>query len=282
MKLYAELSKVKVGDDYPVRITGVINISPESFYKGSVRINEEEIANTALKMVEDGAEIIDVGAMSTAPYLETRISAEEEKERVTKAIKAIREYTDAPISVDTQRSLPADAAFKAGAVILNDVNGLKEDERLLEIANEYDASIVICAYEKFGGTGTPIERVKKALKKSLELAKNAGILEKKIVVDPAIGFFRVPEYKWYIWDFSVINNLKFLRELGRPVYIGVSRKSFLGKILNLKDPSDRLHGSLSATSIAVWNGAHVIRTHDVKPTIDAARIAEAIKQYSLV
>jgi dihydropteroate synthase len=276
--LAADLAGLKVGDAYPVRVVGVINVSPESFYKGSIVTTREEIAAATSKMVEEGAEILDVGAMSTAPYLQTEISVDEEKKRLTSAIKVIKEKVNVPVSADTTRSIPAEAAIKAGADIINDVSGLKNDARMARLVAEYDVPLIIVAR---GGTpqgGSPIQRVITALKQSLHIAEGAGISLDKIVVDPGIGFFRQTEYPWYIWDCSVIGNLQKLRKLGRPIHVGVSRKSFIGKILVQENPEQRLFGSLSAAAIAVFNGAHLVRTHDVKATVEVVRLAEYIKK----
>lgn len=278
MSLLADLAGVKVGDAYPVRIVGVINVSQESFYKGSVRTSSEEIVASALSMVREGADIIDIGAMSTAPYLKTEISTEEEKKRLVSAVKAVKQTVKLPVSADTIRSGPAEAAIKAGADILNDVSGLKSDEIMAKVAAEYDVPLIIVANEKRKGKGTPVERVIIALKQSLNLAQKAGISLEKVVIDPGIGFFRHTELPWYIWDCDVIGNLKKLRVLERPIHIGVSRKSFIGKILNQDKPEQRLYGSLSATAIAVFNGAHMVRTHDVASTIEVVRLAEQIRK----
>ncbi len=278
MSLLADLAGVKVGDAYPVRTVGVINVSQESFYKGSVRTSSEEIVASALSMVREGADIIDIGAMSTAPYLKTEISTEEEKNRLVSAVKAVKQTVKLPVSADTIRSGPAEAAIKAGADILNDVSGLKSDEIMAKVAAEYDVPLIIVANEKRKGKGAPVERVIIALKQSLNLAQKAGISLEKVVIDPGIGFLRHTELPWYIWDCDVIGNLKKLRVLERPIHIGVSRKSFIGKILNQDKPEQRLYGSLSATAIAVFNGAHMVRTHDVASTIEVVRLAEQIRK----
>jgi len=282
MSLLADLAGVRVGDAYPVRIIGVINVSPESFYKGSVKTSIEEIVATASSMAKEGADIIDVGAMSTAPYLPTEISTEEETKRLVSAIKAIKQTVKIPVSADTTRSQPAEAAIKAGADILNDVSGLKSDEKMARIAAEYDVPLILVANEKRKDKGAPIERVTTALKQSLNIAQKAGISPEKIVVDPGIGFFRHTELPWYIWDCNVIGNLQKLRVLERPIHIGVSRKSFIGKILNQDKPEQRLYGSLSAAAVAVFNGAHMIRTHDVAPTVEVVRLAEQIRKNRLI
>ena len=276
--LVANMASLKVGDAYPVRVVGVINVSPESFYKGSIVTTREEIAAATSKMVEEGAEILDVGAMSTAPYLQTEISVDEEKKRLTSAIKVIKEKVNVPVSADTTRSIPAEAAIKAGADIINDVSGLKNDTRMARLVAEYDVPLIIVARDGTPQGRSPIQRVITALKQSLHIAEGAGISLDKIVVDPGIGFFRQTEYPWYIWDCSVIGNLQKLRKFGRPIHVGVSRKSFIGKILVQENPEQRLFGSLSAAAIAVFNGAHLVRTHDVKATVEVVRLAEYIKK----
>ncbi|MEM3709124.1 MAG: dihydropteroate synthase [Nitrososphaerales archaeon] len=280
MVISSNLAGVKIGDDYPVRIMGVINVSPESFYKGSVRTSPKEIADLAKKMEEEGADIIDIGAMSTAPYLKTEISIEEEIERLSKAIKIVKETVSLPISADTTRSKSAEAAIKAGANIINDVHGLKGDKNMAKIVSDYDASLIIAAHAIKHSHGDPMEKIIISLKESLSIAKSFGIDERKIVIDPAIGFIRDAKIPWYVWDCYVIKNLQRLHELNKPICIALSRKSFIGKILNLKEPEDRLFGSLSATAIAVYNNAHLIRTHDVISTLQVVRIAEFIRKCS--
>jgi dihydropteroate synthase len=281
MTILSNLSGLKIGDEYPVRIMGVINVSPESFYKGSVRTSPNEIANLAKKMEEEGADIIDIGAMSTAPYLKTEIPIEEEIKRLSIAIKVVKETVPLPISADTTRSKSAEAAIKAGATIINDVYGLKGDENMARVISDYNANLIIAAYGIKHNQGDPIKKIKKALKESLDIARKAGIDDKKIVIDPAIGFIRDANIPWYVWDCYVIKNLRKLRELDKPICIALSRKSFIGKILNLNDPEDRLFGSLSAAAIAVYNSAHLIRTHDVIPTLQVVRLAEFIRKLSL-
>ncbi|MFQ6068430.1 MAG: dihydropteroate synthase [Candidatus Bathyarchaeia archaeon] len=276
--MIANLADIKVGDAYPVCIVGVINVSPESFYKGSVKTSLEDIVNTALNMIREGADLIDIGAMSTAPYLETEIPIEEETKRLVSAIKVVKETTNILVSADTTRSRPAEAAIKAGVDVLNDVSGLKNDNRMAKVVAEYDVPLIVVANEIQRGEGAPIERVITALRQSLSLAQKAGIPPEKVVIDPGIGFFRHTKWPWYIWDCNVIGNLQKLRVLERPIHIGVSRKSFVGKILNQDNPEQRLHGSLSATAIAVFNGAHMVRTHDVASTVEVIRLAEQIRK----
>ncbi|NJE60820.1 dihydropteroate synthase [Thermococcus sp. 21S7] len=261
------------------RIMGVINVSPESFYKGSVRNDGEELIKTAVKMVEEGASFIDIGAKSTAPYLETQIPVEEEVRRAVWAIKTIRDHVDVPISIDTTSARVAEEALKAGADVINDVTGLKGDPKMAEVAGEYGAPLIVCAHGEVRNLSDPVHTVINLLEESLTIAGRHGIDE--IAIDPAIGFLRPEWPPWYEWDSKVIANLEVLKILGRPILIGVSRKSFIGAITGRKDPAERLPGSLAATAIAVLKGAHIVRTHDVKETLDAVRVAHFIRRFSL-
>ena len=261
------------------RIMGVINVSPESFYKGSVRRDEKELVETAVRMVEEGASFIDVGAKSTAPYLETQIPVEEEIRRAVWAIKALRDAVDVPISIDTTNARVAGEAVKAGADVINDVTGLKGDPRMAEVASEYGVPVVLCAHGEVRNLSDPVHTVLNFLEESLVIAERHGIEE--VAVDPAVGFLRPEWPPWYEWDSKVIANLNLLKSLGKPILVGVSRKSFIKAITGRENPEERLPGSLSATAIAVLNGARIIRTHDVRETLDAVRVASFIGRYSL-
>ncbi len=261
------------------KIMGVINVSPESFYKGSVRNDEKKLLETAVKMVEDGAAFIDIGAKSTAPYLETQIPVEEEVRRAVWAIKAIRDAVEVPISIDTTSARVAEEALKAGADVINDVTGLKGDPAMANVASDHGAPIIVCAHGEVRDFSDPVHTVIDFLQESLVLAREHGIED--IAVDPAIGFLRPEVPKWYEWDSKILANLNALKILGRPVLIGVSRKSFIGAITGRKDPAERLPGSLSATAIAVFNGAHIIRTHDVKEALDAVKVAAFMRRFRL-
>jgi dihydropteroate synthase len=226
--------------------------------------------------------------MSTAPYLPTEISVDEELRRLTTAIKTITDNVDCPVSVDTTRASAAESALRSGASIVNDVTGLKHDQRMAKVIADNGASAILMAHDPDGSEGIPIRRIQDALTVSLKLSRAAGISDAKIVVDPGIGFFRkdgkgigfspTKQYPWYVWDCTVIRELEKLRSVGRPICVSASRKSFIGKILNLDNPEERLTGSLAVASIAAFNGAHLVRTHDVAATVQAVRIAENIKR----
>ncbi len=263
------------------KVMGVINVSPESFYKGSVRTDKKSLIETVLKMAEEGASFVDIGAKSTAPYLETQIPVEEETKRAVWAVETIRRYVEIPISIDTTSSEVADEAIKVGADIINDVSGLKSDRNMARVARSHGVPVVICAHKKLEDFKDPIHEVTEALKESLQIAYESGIEKENIAIDPAIGFLRPDWLPWYEWDSRILANLNVLKDLGFPVLVGVSRKSFVGAITGREDLNERLPGSLAATAIAVWNGVNIVRTHDVKETIDSVRMAWFMRKFRM-
>lgn len=274
----ASLAGVQVGDTWPVRVMAVLNVSPESFYGGSVHVAAERIAEAALALENEGADIIDIGAMSTAPYLKTDVSVEEETDRLASAVEAVAAEVSVPISADTKRAAPARAALEAGARLVNDVSGLQHDPDMAAVLADAADGAVLMASEPQPGSGPPMHRIQTALTESLARARQAGIPPQRIVLDPGIGFFREPGIAWDEWDCLVLRELAALRTLGFPLLVGVSRKSFIGKILDQPDAHDRLIGSLSCAAVAVTNGAHVIRAHDVRETVEAVRMAERLRR----
>ncbi|HEX9900090.1 MAG TPA: dihydropteroate synthase [Candidatus Methylomirabilis sp.] len=277
MTAYANLAGVEVGDGFPVRLVGVINVSPESFYQGSVAATEDSVKQQAGRMAAEGADLLDIGAMSTAPYLPTEIPEAEEIQRVTWAIGIVRGVASLPLSVDTTRSRVALAALDAGADVINDVSGLRRDPGMGEIVAKRARGVILMASETAPEARDPIETVRGFLEESLQIVWRVGVPEHRIVVDPGIGFFRKAALPWYDWDCEVLRRLGELQTLDRPLLVGVSRKSFIGQLLGQADPAERLAGSLAATAVAVVNGAHMIRTHDVGPSREVVRVAEALR-----
>ncbi len=277
MPPYANLAGLTAGDGFPVRILGAINVSPESFYKGSVAADESALRRRAEQMATEGADMIDVGAMSTAPYLETEISEAEEIRRVLWAVGVLRTATALPISVDTKRSRVALAALDAGASVINDVSGFRHDAAMAQVAAQRAQGAILMASEGAPGAHDPIGTVQGLLQDSLSRANAEGLPEQRVVLDPGIGFFRKTAIPWHTWDCEVLQRLAELRFLGRPLLVGLSRKSFIGKVLGHQGPEERLPGSLAATTVAVLRGAQLVRTHDVAPTRDAIRMAEALR-----
>jgi len=281
------LGGVRVGDGCDVVVMGAINVSPESFYAGSVATSRDELLRVAEGMAEGGAALLDVGAMATAPYRQTAISPEEEAERLGAAIALLSGKLGVPLSADTSRAIPARAALEAGARVINDVRGLTGDPGLGQVVSRAQAGLVVMASERASNDASnqgghdgaaPVEVVLGLLEESVRLALQAGIAAHQIAIDPGIGFFRDRGMAWHEWDCRVLACLPRLRTLGRPVCLGVSRKSFIGALAGVEDPAGRLPGSLAATAAGVLGGAHVIRTHDVAETRQAVRVAEAVRR----
>ncbi|MFX0184111.1 MAG: dihydropteroate synthase [Candidatus Hodarchaeota archaeon] len=282
MLIKGKLGEIPVGDTESTRVMGIINLSPGSFYKGSVKTTLSEIRLQLEKIVKEGADFVDVGAISSAPVFiyndKDKISKSTELKRLSFFFKIFHEIgIDIPISVDTQSAKIADYALSKGATIINDISGFKSDSRLPSVISDHDASAIIMSCHHKPGDVFSIPDIKIELKKSLDLGINAGIKKDRIIIDPGIGGW-VP-HRQVEDDYLIINNLRKFRELKQCILLGISRKSFIGKILNVP-PDKRLWGSLAATSIAVLNGVHVVRTHDVRETKDACIIVDFIKKVS--
>jgi dihydropteroate synthase len=277
----ATLAGVAVGGDHPVAVMGALNVSPESFYGGSVHTGLQELVEAALRMVEAGAAFVDVGARSTAPYLAGEISEAEERARLVPAVAALSRAVPVPVSADTPRAPVARAALDAGARLVNDVSGLRDPE-LARLARDRGAGVIAMASPD-PGTPTParpLEVVAALLAEARERARAVGLPDEQVVLDPGVGFFRCGGVPWHEWDVAVLAGLRDLGRLGRPLCVGVSRKSFLGAITGRDDPRGRLAGSLAATAVAVLGGAALVRTHDVAETMDAVRVAERVRRVS--
>ncbi|HEV8439839.1 MAG TPA: dihydropteroate synthase [Methylomirabilota bacterium] len=273
------LAGITVGDDHRVAVVGALNVSPESFYRGSVVTEADDLLAAAEAMARAGAAFLDVGAMSTAPYLATRIPESQEAERLAWAVELLVSKLDLPVSADTTRSLPARAALEAGARIINDVSGLTADPVMAPVVARAGAGLIVMAAEREDWSGAdPVAVVRALLAESLAIARAADIDPSRIVVDPGIGFFRGQGTAWHQWDCAVLARLPELGGLGRPICVGVSRKSFIGALAGEGDPARRLPGSLAATAAAVLGGARLIRAHDVPETVQAVRVAEAIRR----
>ena len=280
----AKLGNVRVGGKNPVRIMGILNTSPESFYKKSVKSTPQEISNTVKQMELDGADFIDVGGMSTAPYLSTLVSEKVELDRISKAIKIIQKVSNIPISIDTCRANVAEFALNLGAEIINDVSGLKYDKKMIDVISNHDSSLVLCAFDTKTVLGNQVKATKNILKQSIDFLKKNEFPLNKIVVDPAIGFFRKSgkgpfftkiRSDWFARDLEILQNLNSIKQQ-YPILISVSNKSFIGKLIKKDNPSDRVYGSIVAEAISVLNGADIIRTHNVSETKDAVLTASKI------
>jgi dihydropteroate synthase len=225
--------------------------------------------------------------MSTAPYLNTTISEKKEVERITNAIKVIQKTSNLPISVDTCRAEVAKSVLELGVDIINDISGLKYDKDMPKVVEKYRPSLVLCAFSKNLVRGNQVMQTKKLLRQSLTIAKSANISSENITVDPAIGFFRKKEKgkfftrinsDWVQRDLLILQNLCSFK-LGHPLLVSVSHKSFIGNLLKIKNPDDRLYGSLAAEAVSVLNGADIIRTHTVKATREVVSIAQKLSHH---
>jgi dihydropteroate synthase len=272
------LAGVAVGADHPVRVMAAINVSPESFFADSVRIDERALRAGVEQAVAEGADFIDIGARSTAPYLPTAVPLDEEIRRMRRAVEIAVAASAVPVSADTTRAAVAAAALAAGARIVNDVSGLRRDAAMADIAAQGEGVVLVASPGEGETSGAPIAHVRRLLRDSLARARRAGIGDGEIVLDPGIGFFTRTGMPAPQFTCIVIDQLGALADLGRPLLVGVSRKSSIGHLTGRADPSDRLPGSLAAAAIAVYNGAAIIRTHDVAATRDAVRVADAIRR----
>ena len=283
-EIYAKFYNfLEIGDNYPTIVMGVLNLSPESFYQGSVYDNAKKLELAIKNMINNGAAILDLGARSTAPWSE-KITIEEEINRMESAMNEACKIipNNIILSIDTQyrrvaqRALEISTKFKK-KIIINDVSCLKTDPDLGDFIVENDLPIILMASKKVPGDLLTIDEIQHEFNKTIELMERKGYDGKKFILDPGIGRWvdkKAPEF-----DLKIIGNLTKLRSLKKPILVAISRKSFIGAILNVPEPEKRLNGSLSATAIAVYKGAHIIRTHDVNQQLtEIIKIAEQIRK----
>jgi dihydropteroate synthase len=258
---------------------GALNVSPESFYGGSVHRDRDALVRAGAAMARAGAALLDVGARSTAPYRDTAVDDAEEADRLAGAVEALVTKLGVAVSADTSRAGAARAALDAGAVAINDVTALA-DPVVARLVAERGVSVILMASPAAAGgapgDAEPVPTVTGILSAALGRARAAGIDDARVVLDPGIGFFRDAAVSWDVWDATILARLDALAVLGRPLCVGVSRKSFLGAITGRRDPAERLPASLAATTVAVLRGAALVRTHDVPETVDAVRVAERL------
>ena len=286
-----KLGNLVVGKKNVITIMGILNISPESFYKNSIKSTKSQISKYLSDMEENGANIIDIGGMSTAPYLKTIVSEKIESERITKTIKIIQDLSNIPISVDTCRAKVAKDALDMGIDVINDISGLKYDKNMSKVVEKYNPSLILCSYSNRAVKGNPISITKQLLNESIKIAEHAQISKNKIVLDPAIGFFRrsfdvknnLPYTKitsdWVQRDVEIIKKLNLLKTTF-PILVSISNKSFLGKLLGKEDPADRNTGTAIAEMLSIINGASIIRTHNPKITSDVIKMTKLLTKKS--
>ncbi|MDD9272067.1 dihydropteroate synthase [Paenibacillus sp. GCM10023248] len=250
-------------------IMGILNITPDSFSDGGSYVKLEDAVRRARQMVEDGADIIDIGGESTRPGA-AEVTEDEELRRVIPVIEAIRREIDVPLSVDTYKAEVAKQALAAGAHIINDVWGGQADPRMAEVAAAYDCPFIITHNRKDTNYVDFFADVQNDLLQYVKQAREAGVREERIILDPGIGFA-----KSYEQNLQLLNRLRPIVELGYPVLLGTSRKSVIGMTLNLP-PAERLEGSLSTIVLGIAQGCGIVRVHDVQATKRAAVMTDAI------
>jgi len=258
-------------------LMGILNVTPDSFSDGGLYFDKERAVDHGVRMAEEGADMIDVGGESTRPGAKP-VGEEEELSRVIPVIEALSKKVKVPISIDTSHAEVAQKAAEAGAEIINDISGLRADPHLAEVAAREHMPLVLMHIR-----GTPetmqkdvhydslFSEILHSLRESVHRAESCGVEPNQIIVDPGIGFGKNLEH-----NLLILKNLSELRVLGKPILLGTSRKTFIGKILNT-DVNERLEGTLSTIAIAVLHGAHIIRCHDVLPAKRAVAVADAIK-----
>ncbi|MDI6758525.1 MAG: dihydropteroate synthase [Candidatus Omnitrophota bacterium] len=289
-----DLGRYKLTLGAHTKIMGIVNLTPDSFsgdgaYSSCVmrsapalRISSVEgpcvskIITSIEKMIKDGADIIDIGGESTRPGARP-VSIKEELRRTIPIIKKIAKRSRVPISIDTYKSEVAKAALDNGAVIVNDITGLS-NHKMAKIVAQYKAGIIIMHAKGMPSTmqinpqyNSLISNILQYLHSAINKALHAGIDQEKIIIDPGIGFGKTPAH-----NLEILKNLSCFKVLGRPILVGTSRKSFIGKILNAAEPKKRIFGTISSCILAAKSGAQIVRVHDVKAVKEALQVSEAI------
>lgn len=251
-------------------IMGILNVTPDSFSDGGNFNKIEDAIKHAKDMIADGVDIIDIGGESTRPG-HKYVEVDEEIKRVIPIINKLKQEINVPISIDTYKAKVAEEALKLGVEMINDVWGLKKDKDMANVVAKYDA--YVCIMHNQNGTDYDkdiIESIKESLKESIDRALKAGVKKEKILLDPGIGFGKTFEQ-----NLEVLKRLGELNDLGYPILLGTSRKSVIGNVLNV-DPKERLEGTIATTVLGIRDGVDIVRVHDVKENLKAAKMADAI------
>ena len=250
-------------------VMGIINVTPDSFSGDGLGSDIPTIVEQAQRFETEGADFLDVGAESTRPGHES-ISVDEELRRLVPALEAVAANCKLPISVDTHKSEVARRALDSGAVIINDIWGLKADPRLAQIAADVGAPIILMHNQETRQYRDLLPDILASLRYSAEQAQNAGVPPENIILDPGIGFGKTPDH-----NLEVLDRLDELKALGYPLLVGTSRKSTIGLVLDL--PVDqRLEGTAATIALSIARGADIVRVHDVKQMVRVCRMSDAI------
>lgn len=251
-------------------VMGILNVTPDSFSGDGLGGDIGAAVAQAERMAAEGADIIDVGGESTRPGA-PEVSAAEEISRVVPVIERLKAAIDLPVSIDSYKAEVAEAAVRAGASLLNDVWGLKRDAHLADVAARWGLPIVISSSQRDAPAADIMTAVLDSLRWAIGRAAEAGVARENIILDPGFGFG-----KTVAQNVEVLRRLDELRAFGRPVLLGTSRKSTIGKVLGDAPPQERLFGTVATTAIGIMNGADIVRVHDVKENVQAARMTDAV------
>lgn len=268
-------------------VMGILNVTPDSFSDGGKFIDVEAAVSHAKRMVEDGADIIDLGGESTRlqanpayygdpsrPWSWEPLPVEEELRRIMPVLERLLQEVDVPISIDTYKSETAKAALEAGAHMINDVWGFQYDPRMAEVAAEYDVPVVLMHNHQGTEYSDLIGEMMAFLRRSIEIAEGAGVKPDQIIIDPGIGFGKTLEQ-----NLEVLHRLSEFRSLGKPILLGTSRKSVIGRVLDLP-PDQRVEGTAATVALGIACGVDIVRVHDVKEMVRVARMADAICRFN--
>ena len=259
-------------------LMGILNVTPDSFSDGGLFFDAKKAVRRALEIEREGADVIDIGGESTRPG-SSPVPAREQIKRAIPVIRALSGKIKIPVSIDTSDAFVAEEAVKAGAKIINDITGLRKDKNIAKVAAGYKTGLCIMHIK-----GAPqnmqksprykdlIKEIYGYLKEGIDIARRAGVLRERIIIDPGIGFGKTIGH-----NLEILKNIEKFNGLDRPVLVGPSRKSFIGKILGA-GVDERVFGTAAAAAIAVINGAHIIRAHDVAQMRQAALIADSISE----
>jgi len=252
-------------------VMGIVNVTPDSFSGDGLGGDVEAAVAQGIRMVGDGADMLDVGGESTRPG-HTPVTLEEEIARTEVVVRRLARESGVPVSIDTYKDTVAEMGVAVGATILNDVWGLTRSPRIADLAAKHGCGLVVMHNQD--GTeyaGDLMDEIKRFLSASVSRAVAAGVPKAKVIVDPGIGFGKTSDQNW-----EVMRRFAELRELGHPILVGTSRKSFIGKLLDLP-VTDRLEGTLATVAAAVLRGADIVRVHDVLQATRAVRVADRMR-----
>ncbi|MDR3563823.1 MAG: dihydropteroate synthase [Negativicutes bacterium] len=254
-------------------VMGILNLTPDSFSDGGKYNRLDAALRQAEKLIEEGADILDIGAESTRPYGAEKISADIELERLMPALEKILAFSSVPVSVDTYKAAVAEEAVKCGVHMINDIWGLQHDPDMAKVAAAYSVPVIV-THNQHGAeySGDIMGHITAFLRRSVQLATTAGLDEQKVIIDPGIGFGKTPAQ-----NLQVLSRLAELKSLGCPILLASSRKKFISDVLGGLPAEEREEGTAASVACGIISGANIVRVHDVKTMVRVSRMTDAIK-----